>query len=342
MWPITGHGRVISYLERSLSKDALSHAYLFTGPQHVGKMTAALLLAQAVNCLSPDKPCGECPSCQKIADRHHPDVQVLRPLTADEAEDKKAKSEIVIDQVRALQHWASLPPYEGRCRVFIFEQAELLNEAAANCLLKTLEEPLPKVLLILLATSLGAVPETIASRCQHLAFRRVPAEETEELLLSRGLAADQACLLTRLADGAPGWALTAMADEDILAGRTERLGKLVGLIGQGYDERFEAAEDLAGKGAQGRSDAAEIIRDWQTLWRDLLFAKAGCAEGMVNLDCREEIEAWGGRLSLADIRTFLSALAGAEDWVGYNVNPRLILETLMLDMPLVDKVRPKR
>jgi len=342
MWPLAGHDRIVTYLKRSLEKGVLSHAYLFTGPQGVGKMTAALFLAQAVNCPAADKPCCECPSCLKIAVRNHPDIQVLKLLTADETEDKKAKSEIVIEQVRDLQHWACLPPYEGRCRVFIFEQAELMNEAAANCLLKTLEEPLPNVLLILLAPSLGVVPETIISRCQHLAFRPVKTEIIEGLLLDRGVSTEQANLLAHLAGGAPGWALTALENDEVLTQRKERLELLLGLIGCGYEERFEAAEELAGKGASGRNDATGLIRDWQGLWRDLLLIKAGGAEGVINRDYQDRITATCDKLDINNIRSFLSDLTKAEKLVDYNVNTRLILETLMLDMPLVDKAKPKR
>lgn len=340
MWPIIGHDRTVGYLKRSLEKNALSHAYLFTGPKHVGKMSLAVMLAQAVNCQGADRPCGECSSCLKIAARNHPDVQALNLLTADEAEDKKAKSEIIIDQVRDLQRRASLPPYEGYCRVFIFEQADLLNEAAANCLLKSLEEPLPNVLFILLAPNIGAVPETIASRCQCLALRSVPAAEIEEMLFGRGLTSDQASLMARLAGGAPGWALDALEHEEILSKRTERLERLLGITGQGYEERFEAAEEFVGKG--GRAEVAEVIRDWQGLWRDLLLAQSGRVEDIINLDGKDKIVALGNRVDLADIRGFLSALIRAEELVGANVNPRLVLETLMLDMPLVDKARLKR
>ncbi len=342
MWPVVGHDLIVSYLKRSLNNGLLSHAYLFAGPKHIGKMTLALVLAQAVNCPAPDKPCGECPSCLRIAARNHPDVQVIKPLTAEESEDKKAKSELVIDQVRSLQRWASLPPYEGRCRVFIFEQAELLNEAAANCLLKILEEPLPNVLFILLTPSTGAVPETVVSRCQNLALKPVPTEEIENMLLCRGLAPDKAGILARLADGAPGWALGALEHEDIMTSRAERLEKFIALVNLGYEERFEAAEELAGKGAQGRSDAADIIRDWKALWRDLLLANVGQAGSIVNLDYKDKIVALGSRLNRADIRAFITVLTKSEEWVKCNVNPRLILEMLMLEMPLVDKAKPKR
>ena len=186
------------------------------------------------------------------------------------------------------------------------------------------------------------MPETVASRCQNLSLKPVSAEEIENLLLSRGLAPDQAGVLARLADGAPGWALTALEQNDILTSRAERVEKFLGLVNQDYEGRFEAAEELAGKGAQGRSDAAGIIRDLKVLWRDLLMVKIGHVDGIINLDYRDKIMALGNRLSHVDIRAFITVLTAAEEWVGCNVNPRLILEMLMLDMPLVDKVRAKR
>ena len=340
MWQVVGHDHVVAYLEKSLKKNALSHAYLFTGPKHIGKTTVAIALAQAVNCQNKNKPCGDCSSCLRIAAEAHPDVQVIRRLSADAAEDGKAKSELVIEQIRSIQRSASLPPYEGLSRVYIFEQAELLNEAAANCLLKTLEEPHQNVLLILLAPSLGAVPETIASRCQHLAFRRVPAGGIEGLLIKRGQPPDQAAFLASLSGGAPGWALMAIDNEEVLSRKTERIEKLYELINQDYEERFAIAEELAGKGPQGRDETAEIIEDWQYLWRDLLLLKAGCATAIEGLGA-DRVGALSQHLSISDIRDFLEKLVRARELIERNVNPRLIIETLMLEMPLLDKTRLK-
>lgn len=337
MWLLTGNSRVTSYLERSLEKGALSHAFLFTGPRHIGKMTLALELAQAVNCAGQTRPCGECSACQKISGPGHPDVQIIRLLGADESDDKKAKNELVIEQIRKLQHWASLPPYEGRCRVFIFEQADMLNEEAANCLLKTLEEPLPNVLFILLAPDENTLPETIVSRCQRLDLKPVPAVEIEELLLSRGLNPERAGQLARLAAGAPGWAIDAGEHEDVLGDRTERLVRLVDLVSQGYEERFEAAEALTGKGAQSRSDASEVLKEWRGLWRDLILIKTGQAEHIANLDFKDKLTSLSATLSLGEVRAFIGCLSTAIIQARQNVNARLIMEVLMLDMPRVDK-----
>jgi DNA polymerase-3 subunit delta' len=141
VWQVVGQAKAIALLERSLDKECLSHAYLFVGPPHIGKMTLAQNLAQAVNCEAKERPCTQCVSCRRIAAGKHADIQVVG-LTSE------GKTEISIEQVREIRSAISLPPYEGRYKVFIIDGAEHLSAEASNCLLKTLEEPPPRALLI--------------------------------------------------------------------------------------------------------------------------------------------------------------------------------------------------
>ncbi|MFC1908234.1 ATP-binding protein, partial [Chloroflexota bacterium] len=138
MWQVVGQTKVVSLLKRSLEREIVAHAYLFVGPPHVGKMTLALDLAQAVNCEAVESPCGECLSCQKIALANHADVRIIGLTTDRDLVEDKPRVEISIDQIRQMQHSASLPPFEGKYKVFIIDGAEHLSSEAANCLLKTL------------------------------------------------------------------------------------------------------------------------------------------------------------------------------------------------------------
>ena len=149
MWSVIGQTRAVSLLQRSLERGSLAHAYLFVGPAHVGKMTLALNLAQALNCAAAEPPCGQCLSCQKIASAKHADVQIVGLNRDGDSDEPRPRAEISIDQIRQVQHSASLPPFEGRHKVFIIDGAELLSTEAANCLLKTLEEPVGKVIFLL-------------------------------------------------------------------------------------------------------------------------------------------------------------------------------------------------
>jgi DNA polymerase III subunit delta' len=342
MWPVAGHEQIVACLERSLNQGTLAHAYLLTGLPHVGKMTLAKALAQALNCEAGAKPCGECPSCLKIARGIHPDVQIVKPWSVEEAPDKKARTEIVVDQIEQLQHSANLPPYEGRCRVFIFEQAELLNIATANRLLKTLEEPLPGIVFLLITAIPEALPETVVSRCQVLAFRPLPTGKIAELLRGRGVDEVRASSLARLAQGAPGWALMAIEDENLVTARQEQMNSLIDLISQDYEERFELAEGLAGRGGQNRAAIQTTFDLWLELWRDLLLISVGAPEAIINSDSGTELSMLAGGFRPGEIRSFIGRLRLARRQLDLNVNPRLLLEVLMLEMPRSARVTNKK
>jgi DNA polymerase-3 subunit delta' len=340
MWPIVGNENIVSYIEAALKSGRLSHAYLFTGRAHIGKTKIALALASAVNCISQEKPCGECSSCNRIAAGKHPDVETIRLLSAEESEDKKAKSEVVIEQIRKLQHSASLPPYEGRCRVFIFEHAELINDEAANCLLKTLEEPLPNVMFILLAHNRKDLPDTVVSRCQAIELRPVPKQIIERMLLSHGVDRQEADLLARMAAGAPGWAINAAENKDIVQQRLDMLHLFLSLITANYNERFEAAERLV-RDIPDRNEMIWLIGEWRRLWRDIILAKLGQSDAIINLSLSEEIFEVAPRLNSNKILNFIRTLNSAEKHLRHNVNARIEFESLLLEMPRLDKALAK-
>ena len=224
MWQVVGQTRAVSLLKRSLERQVVAHAYLFVGPPHVGKMTLALNLAQALNCEAAEPPCGQCLSCQKIADAKHADVQIIGLTTDGNSTGAKPRAEISIDQIRQMQHSASLPPFEGKYKVFIIDGAEQLSTEAANCLLKTLEEPVGKVIFILLATNDQFLPATVISRCQRLELSPPAVTEVEAALTSRwDIESPRAKLLARLSHGCLGWSLSATPADSLLQPRTGRM-----------------------------------------------------------------------------------------------------------------------
>ncbi len=334
MWQIVGQTRAVSLLERSLEREALAHAYLFVGPSQVGKMTLALNLAQALNCEVDERPCGECASCQKISSAKHVDVQVIGLNQNGKPVLDKAKVEIGIDQVREMQHAASLPPFEGRYKVFIIDGAERLSIEASNCLLKTLEEPVGRVVFILLASDDRLLLTTVVSRCQRLELFPLPAGEMEEALSSRwGIDASLAGLLSRLAHGCLGWALSAAFDSSVLQQRHEKLERLVDIIGADNEERFAYAAQLAAQFGQSRDTVYKVLDLWLDWWRDLLLVKVGCGGAITNIDMAAALEEMAGHYSLEQIRGFIDSLQAAKEQLGQNANPRLALEVLMLNIP---------
>ena len=172
---IRGQAEALEFIRGSLERQRIPSAFLFHGPGHVGKRTTALALAMALNCArGQGDGCGECPSCRKITESLHPDVDTVKP----------DGQYIKIDQVREVQERLSLIPYEARKRVIIFAQAERMNPQAANAFLKTLEEPPGDTLLILCAEQPTRLLETIRSRCVPVRFALLGPQVVRDLMIA--------------------------------------------------------------------------------------------------------------------------------------------------------------
>jgi DNA polymerase III gamma/tau subunit len=298
-------------------------------------MTLALDLARAVNCEGTAPPCGECTSCQRIAEGKHADIQVidLGGGNGDSAE-SESRVKISVEQIEQMQHSAFLPPFEGRCKVFIFDGAELLSIGAANRLLKTLEEPVGGVVFILLTVNEKSLPATIVSRCQRIELAPMGTAEVEAVLASRwGVEPDKAKLLSRLANGCLGWAALAVRDGQLLQQRADTLDKLLDITEAGYEQRFQYVAELSSRFSQNRSTVQEILRIWLDWWHDLLLVKIGCNDSVINVDRSTQMVGAAGSYTLTQIREFIDNIQAARDRLQLNANPQLVLEVLMLGVP---------
>ncbi len=327
MWQVLGQSKAITLLERSIQIGRLSHAYLFVGPPHVGKMSLAVNLAQSVNCEAEKVPCGECASCRRIASGKHADVQVISLVSAE-------KREISIEQIREMQTSASLPPYEGKQKVFIIDRADLLSHEASNCLLKTLEEPLPRVLILLLTAREKLLLPTIISRCLRVELRPLPyALVEEELRQHYEISEQKADLLARLSEGCIGWALRAVQDERLLEERTQGLNTLIALTNATSKQRLTYAAELAAQFGKAREEMEKVLTLWVNWWRDLLLLKGGNSKFITNIDQKSALLRQAKKYSMKQIKDFIHQIQETSEQLEQNANPRLTLEVLMLDMP---------
>lgn len=334
MWQVYGQEHLTRQLAAGLLTGRLAHAYLLAGPPHVGKMTLAVNIAQAVNCPERDSgaPCGECSQCQRIARGVHPDVQVIGVGRGED--EGPARRDIRIDQVREIEGFLNLSAYEGAGKVVIIDGAELMNAAAANALLKTLEEPPAGTVLLLLTANEDALLATIRSRCRALYLKPMARAELERRLVNDYAAAPElAARLARLARGCLGQAVNALRDGEMLEQRDAELERLQEVCSGGLDTRFDYAAELAGRFNREREETKELLYLWLGWWRDLLLVKEAAEEYVHNADCLTPLRLQAGGLSTAQVAGFIRRLNGTLAALDGNANARLALENLMLNLP---------
>ncbi len=326
MWQIVGHDRVIRLIQKSIEANRISHAYLLSGPRQVGKFTFAREFAKALNCLEPGSPCGRCRSCQKIDRGVHPDVQVI------DLED--GSKSISIEAIRRIQEGVALRPAEGRTKVYILLDVERLSEPAANALLKTLEEPPPSVVLVLTTLDASMLLPTLVSRCQQVELLPVPKQEIERTLVqAHGVPADRARLVATLAGGRVGWALQTISNPAMLDKRRELLNRLADFPATDLITRFSFAEELASIYSRDPEEVRTVLDSWKFWWRDLLLTRLGLRDLVVNVDLEEKLINACRDYSIETLSRMVGAIQETISMLSQNVNPRLSLEVLVLNVP---------
>ena len=240
-WGLTGHEWAVGMLQQHIAGGTARHAYLITGPAGVGRRTLGLRFAQALICTNPPAPgipCGECDDCRRLLAGKHPDLNTIEA----EVEGGTLK----VDQVRELRRVIVLRPFQSRYRVAMLLRFQEAHDAAANALLKTLEEAPAYAVLILTAESSESLLPTIVSRCEVLRLHPVPLEKIQHLLQTAGAEPERARLLAHISQGRPGAALSLLADPDALAYRDEMIGDLLALLPATRAQKFAYAEKLSG------------------------------------------------------------------------------------------------
>lgn len=331
-WDFIGNEQAVAVLARDLQRGVPVHAYLFAGPDGIGKRTLALRLAQSLNCAASTagEPCGECRSCRRIGQGLHADVQIVSVPPADE--DRQHK-EISVEQIREIERAIALNPFEGRTRVVIIDPADAMSVAAQNAFLKTLEEPSPRVCLALVTSRPAQLLETVRSRCRRLEMRFVPVAVVEGALLDRGLEPTRAGLLARLSRGRAAWALAVARDPSLLEWRESAIATARSLPQLTLAQRFDLAERVAADFRKGREAVLALLGEWQAWWRDVALAGAGVEDGIINVDYLQALRSDGVLYPSDEVVPFLRLLGRTTRLIEGNVQPRLALEALLLDAP---------
>jgi len=281
---IIGHQKNRQLLLGLHRSDCAAGSYLFSGMESIGKKLTAFWFAKLVNCKSKPAPCNRCISCRKIDQGVHPDVKFVEKL-----EDKTV---ITIDQVREqIIEEANYKPFEGRFRVFIVDDAHLLNEQAQNAMLKTLEEPSPTTIIILITSRVSELIPTVVSRCREIKFFSLSSGEVQSILEKKlTLPPEKVKLLTSLASGAPGKAIFLAQDDDFWKRREE----IFQLLEKLPDGKLGDVLDFCSSYRVSRQDVGklestfEIILSW---FRDLSFMNNGMSgDSLINPDFEDSLK----------------------------------------------------
>jgi DNA polymerase-3 subunit delta' len=316
---IIGQQKQLTVLRSALDNARLHHAYLFLGPDGIGKHTVAVALAKALHCVEANGDfCGRCVNCSRIADGNHPDVRLIEPLAG--------KKEISIQQVRELERDLNYRSFTGKRKIAIIDPATLLNLSSQNALLKTLEEPPQDSLMILIAANGGGLLPTLRSRCLRLSFAPLTRQQVAGFLqLQHEIASADAEFIGALSMGSIGAALALDHDEMV-----ERRRIWTGMLGSLKPGDFQGAMAAAEALASDRDETLKFLNWAESWYRDLLVKSvAQDFNDLVNLDMHAEIAQQAADGNIEKNLRVISQTGRAAASVQRNLNRRMVLEKFL-------------
>jgi len=333
-WDVCGHEKVASFLQAAISNDKISHAYLFVGPARVGKQTLARQFIESFFCLSADRavPCGDCSNCRPLRQETHPDFYLVNRFFDDKT--GKWKKDIIIDQIRELKLKLQQTTLLSGYKAALIPEAQLINEKAYNSLLKLLEEPTAKTVIILLTDDLGRIPRTIVSRCQQINFLPVAGSKIEKYLLRAGAEPAKAKKMARLAHGLPGRAISFFQDEQLLKNWQANQQSFLKIFSDQPIDLDCVAEiiDWEKDEVLNIEKINRLLDDWQVILRDLLLFLQGSQYHAASIEIMPAWEKMKSRFSFSRIRRAVAQLDRSRELLRQNINTKVILENLIINL----------
>jgi len=352
---VVGQPTLVRTLKNALASGRIGHAFLLSGARGVGKTTSARILAKALNCSKSDQPtpdpCGECSSCREIAEGHSLDVQEIDGATHNG-----------VEQVRELRESARYNPARDRFKIWIIDEVHMLSTGAFNALLKTLEEPPPRVKFIFATTEYHKLPDTILSRCQQYDFRMIPARELvahlRKVADGEGIKVSDEALarFARAAEGSVRDALSLFDQVLAFSGseiKDEDIGALLGLIdrelllaaSRGIAEcdslgLLELVERLSDYGADYRNFARELLLHLREILLVKLAPQGSPLLAPIVPEERERMRPLAAALSEEDLLRMFEVLTKAEGDLRWAQDPRVTLELALLKMAQLRRLLP--
>ncbi len=329
---IIAQDHVIDHFKKAMKADHLSHAYIFTGQDGIGKTLFAKEFIKALFCKNEENDsCNSCLNCIRIEKNSHPDVFWTEI-------EEKAKF-IKIENIRNLQRSVRLSPLESDYKIFIIKEADRMNEEASNCLLKTLEEPSPNTIIILITNSIATIKETIRSRCQIIRFHPIPTHIIENQLAGKSDAdTNKIGWASRFCNGSLGNALDLLDDNyydinnDIVTRMTEPDMDNLVFAEEIIDSYLSSEDSLEEK----RQTLKRILHCILQLYRDLLIVKVRNGHdvqqekmSLVNADREDALQRHVNYLTQEQIINVIEEILVSIKYIDFNLNINLLVENII-------------
>lgn len=316
LFEVIGQEFAMDSFKKAYKNNRVSHAYIITGPDGVGKSSLAMYMASMILCIGDMKPCGKCDACVKISHGNHPDVKMISP---------KGRS-IGVDYIRELIEEIYTKPYEGDKKVVIIKNSDSITVQGQNAILKTLEEPSLDTTIIMLAENINALLSTIQSRCQIIRLGRVSEDIIKSYLLSLGVDDKRAKTAARLSDGIVGNGLKFL-DEKFLGFRQEVINKSREIASASALEVLKSVDFFV-----NNRDKIDSIFDIMTSWyRDIIMLKLTKDNNLImNMDYYDLLVEESQKLSYNRLDSIINIINKARESINENANYQLAIEMMLL------------
>lgn len=318
MFEVLGQEFITDAFKKAFNNNKVSHAYIITGPDGIGKSIMAMFMASTILCKGKNKPCTKCDACIKITHENHPDVKMIS---------LKGKS-IGVDNIRDLIDEIYTKPYEGDKKVVIIKNSDSITVQGQNAILKTLEEPSKDTTIIMLAENINAILQTIQSRCQILRLGRIPKDKIKDYLLGQGVDERKAATAANLSDGIVGNGLKIL-DEKFIKLRREVIDKAIELVGSNTLEILKSVDFFI-----SNKEKIDTVFDILTTWyRDIIMLKLLKDRNLLmNIDYYDLLVEESQKLSYNRLDSIINIINSSREKIKENVNYQLTIEVMLLSI----------
>ncbi|MGL4362037.1 MAG: DNA polymerase III subunit delta' [Cellulosilyticaceae bacterium] len=317
---IIGHEEIKKYFNKALHTEHIAHSYIFEGIEGVGKLMFAKALTKKLLCEADktERPCGKCSACILNDAGNHPDVTII------EKDTKVIKIDTIRERVVSNMEIKPL----GRYKVIIINGAEVMNVAAQNAMLKTIEEPPSYGIIIVITENNGALLPTILSRCVTIPFNPLSREVMHKYLDNKNLMYNEKEVYTQFSEGSIGIANQLISDESFMEDRRNSIEYLVSLEKADLIELYDLVKTICGN----KDKMVEMLNFWELWYRDIAILKSTKSDKLYYLDYHSTLLDSSSKLTYNKISTNLDAIKEAKKQISQNAYGMFIIENLLLKL----------